>query len=343
MSRKQSDYLKGLLGADAEGEDSAPRVSARSATPRMTLLNRENALARVASGEVRQITELRLDPARCRIWAGNGRIYAKLNEEACRDLIDSMIAEGGQKVPAVVRRIQGDPLYDYEVLAGTRRHWSVSWLRANHYPDIAFLAQVHEMDDEAAFRLADIENRARKDLSDIERARNYRDALAAHYGGVQARMAERLKISKGWLSKMLAVAELPDSVVEAFALPADLQLKPAYALAQFLNHPAQSRRMVAEAQKLAHSQAERRARADAPLPAATVYARLTLAALDKDIEATLPLAYSDLGRPILTIAAANRRGLTLKLHPGSGAKRADILAALEQALDEAERRGVKLT
>lgn len=344
MSRKQSDYLKGLLGGsdEADAEARAARAAAPARAPRMTLLNRESALARVASGEVRQVTELRLDPARCRIWPGNGRIYAKLNEAACRDLIDSLIAEGGQKVPAVVRRIQGDPDHDYEVLAGTRRHWSVSWLRANHYPDIAFLAQVHEMDDEAAFRLADVENRARKDLSDIERARNYRDALAAHYGGVQARMAERLKISKGWLSKMLAVADLPDVVVEAFAAPADLQLKPAYALAQYLGDTAKAKRMVAEAKKLAAAQAARRAKGEAGVPAATIFTRLTQAALDHKPEAITPLAYSDLGRPILTIASANRRGVTLKLHPGSGAKREEILEALIQALEETERRGIKL-
>ena len=342
MSRKQSDYLKGLLGEEADTSEE-DKIPPNTRALRMTLLNRENALARVASGEVRQVTELRLDPARCRIWPGNGRIYAKLNEAACRDLIDSLIAEGGQKVPAVVRRIQGDPDHDYEVLAGTRRHWSVSWLRANHYPDIAFLAQIHEMDDEAAFRLADVENRARKDLSDMERARNYRDALAAHYGGVQARMAERLKISKGWLSKMLAVADMPDVVVEAFAAPADLQLKPAYALAQLLADPAKAKRLVAEAKKLAADQAARRAQNAAGLPAAAVIARLTQAALDHKAEAPAPLAFSALGRPILTIATANRRGLTLKLHPGSGAKRAEILAALTQALDEAERRGVILS
>ena len=65
-----------------------------------------------------------------------------------------------------------------------------------------------DLDDEAAFRLADIENRARKDVSDIERARNYAAALEAHYGGKAVRMAERLKLSKGWLSKMLKAATI---------------------------------------------------------------------------------------------------------------------------------------
>nr|WP_293847327.1 ParB N-terminal domain-containing protein [Sphingopyxis sp.] len=39
-----------------------------------------------------------------------------------QDLIDSILAEGGQKVPVVVRHVSGDPDYDYEVIAGTRRH-----------------------------------------------------------------------------------------------------------------------------------------------------------------------------------------------------------------------------
>ena len=194
----------------------------------MSLLGRETALSRVASGGVKQVTQLQLDPAQVRIWAGNARLQGHLSDENCRDLIDSMIAEGGQKVAAVVRRINGDPAFDYEVIAGTRRHFAISWLRANSYPDMKFLAQVAELDDEAAFRLADIENRARKDVSDIERARNYVAAIEVHYGGKQCRMAEWLKLSEGWLSKMLAVALMPDAVIRAFASPEDIQLKPVY-------------------------------------------------------------------------------------------------------------------
>ena len=77
--------------------------------------------------------------------------------------------------------------------------------------------QIQKLDDESAFRLADLENRTRKDVSEIERARNYAWALDAHYGGTQARMAERLKLSKGWLSKMLTVAQIPDGIIAAFA------------------------------------------------------------------------------------------------------------------------------
>src|SRR6478735_7055739 len=256
MARKQSDYLAALLAEEAEGPAPSPsRSPVREAAPdrarATTLLGRESALARVASGEVRQVTQLLLDPARVRVWSGNARSYAHLSEASCRELIDSIIAEGGQKVPAVVRRVEGDPAHDYEVIAGTRRHWSISWLRANSYPDLPFLAQVAQLDDEAAFRLADLENRARADVSDLERARNYRVALASHYGNHQTRMAERLKLSKGWLSKMLKIATLPDTVVDAFASPAELALRPAYALAQLLDDPDGQPAILATAERLA--------------------------------------------------------------------------------------------
>ena len=202
MARKQSDYLAALLAEDGAGEAPFPAPPAAERPRAATLLGRETALARVASGEVRQVTQLLLDPARVRIWPGNARTYAHLPEENCRELIDSLVAEGGQKVPAVVRRVEGDATHDYEVIAGTRRHWSVSWLRAHSYPDMQFVAQVASLDDEAAFRLADLENRARADVSDLERARNYAVALKTHYGDHQTRMAERLKLSKGWLSNM---------------------------------------------------------------------------------------------------------------------------------------------
>jgi ParB family chromosome partitioning protein len=115
MSRKQGAYLEGLLSDDGD-EAPSPARSRRS-----PLLERESALARVASGEVRQVTELRIDPARCRIWSGNGRVYEQLSEGRCRDLIDSLIAEGGQKVPAIVRRVRDDPNAEFEVLAGVAR------------------------------------------------------------------------------------------------------------------------------------------------------------------------------------------------------------------------------
>jgi ParB family chromosome partitioning protein len=315
MSRKQGDYLAGLLADDDDGPSPA-RVR------RSPLLERESALARMASGEVRQITELRLDPGRCRIWPGNGRAYSQLSEARCQDLIDSLIAEGGQKVPAVVRRLKDDPEADFEVLAGTRRHWSVSWLRAHNYPEMMFVAQVVDLDDEAAFRLADIENRARADLSDLERARNYRWALGAHYGGVQSRMAERLKLSKGWLSKLLTMATLPDEVVAAFGDPATIPVRGGYELAVKATGP-EAIALLAEAKALADEQAKAR-KAGVPLvDGPTVLRRLLAAGLTR---------VGSKGESVLVSAADGRAALTLQGRRGRVLTlRVDLDAAVDQA------------
>ena len=346
MARKQSDYLAALLADDTLATDEAPSPApAREATPERaratTLLGRESALARVASGEVRQVTQLLLDPARVRIWPGNARTYAHLSEENCGELIDSIVAEGGQKVPAVVRRVDGDPDHEFEVIAGTRRHWSISWLRAHSYPDMQFVAQVASLDDEAAFRLADLENRARADVSDLERARNYLDALKAHYGNHQTRMAERLKLSKGWLSKMLKVATIPDAVIAAFASPGDVQLKPAYALAQALDDKDTAKAITATARQIAKDQASRRETGDLPYPAADVLRRLLDAPkFMKGEERPEPYRYATkYGRTALTVQSANRQGVTIRLHAGSGADTDELVTALREALAHLEATG----
>ena len=344
MSRKQSQYLDDLLADDDAAPAPAPSAAVEPARERLrgtTLLGRESALARVATGEVRQVTQLLLDPARVRIWPGNARSYAHLSEASCRELIDSIIAEGGQKVPAVVRRVEGDPEHDYEVIAGTRRHWSISWLRAHSYPDLQFVAQVAALDDEAAFRLADLENRARADVSDLERARNYAAALKSHYGNHLTRMAERLKLSKGWLSKMLRVAAIPDGVIAAFASPAEVQLKPGYALAQALDDKDAAKAITTMARQIAKEQAERRNAGEAPYPAADVLRRLLdapalLSGEDKPQRYSYSTKY---GRPALTVQSANRQGVTIRLHAGSGADTDELVAALREALAHLEAKG----
>jgi len=353
MARKQSDYLSGLLGDEAaeaapqrattvKAGDTIVRANRARAAGATTLLSRESALARVASGEVRQVTQLMLDPAKVRIWPGNARIYSHLTEDGCRELIDSILAEGGQKVPAVVRRVEGDPDHDYEVIAGTRRHFAISWLRAHSYPEMTFLAQVASLDDEAAFRLADLENRARKDVSDLERARNYAAALGDHYGGHLTRMAERLKLSKGWLSKMVKVATIPDAVIAAFASPEEIALGPAYLLAQALDGPG-ARSIRATASRIEIDQADRRKAGRPPLPAADVMRMLMTApdGGDKDRPALFSWL-SKLGRPGLSVLSANRKGVTIRLHAGSGASPADLADALREALRDLEKNGVGL-
>jgi ParB family chromosome partitioning protein len=364
MAKKQSAYLASLLADDAEPLAAAPDTAAPpvraeeseapapSAPPRpveratgragLSLLGRENALARVASGEVRQVTQLLLDPARVKCWSGNARIQTQLNEQNCRDLIDSIVAEGGQKVPAVVRHLHGHDGYDYELIAGTRRHFAISWLRANSYPDMKLLAQVADLDDEAAFRLADIENRARKDISDIERAKNYAEAIELHYGGKAVRMAERLHLSKGWLSKMLKAATLPDVVLAAFASLSDLTLNPAYKLAVAMDDKLRAKAIRKEAEAIAADQQRARDEGRQAINGASVMARLMAATASAAPELS-EVNYSvsgRLGRPILSVKSINRQGVTLHLPSASGATDEEIAEAIKQLLASLRHNGV---
>ena len=45
----------------------------------------------------------RVAPEECRLWEHHNRDYQRLTEENCRDLIDSIISQGEQEQPAIVR------------------------------------------------------------------------------------------------------------------------------------------------------------------------------------------------------------------------------------------------
>src|SRR3546814_8286453 len=100
----------------------------------------------------------------------NARDYMALTYDYCAELIETIKSEGRQRTPATVRPTN-DSAQPYEIIAGSRRHWSITWLRANNYPDFKYLIDIQKMDDEAAFRFSDLENRARTDISDLERGK----------------------------------------------------------------------------------------------------------------------------------------------------------------------------
>src|SRR3546814_3089531 len=138
---------------------------------------------------------MRLKPSECSIGPGNARDYAALSYDRCASLIESIREEGTNREPVVVRRTPNAE-QSYELIVGTRRHFSVSWLHANNHSEIDLVARIETLDDEGAFRLADLENREREDVTDLERARNYRHAVEAYYNGVRTdRKSTRLNSS----------------------------------------------------------------------------------------------------------------------------------------------------
>lgn len=217
-------------------------------------LKRGNAIASRLSGAQEEKTLHWVEPSQCRMWARHNRDYSLLTEENCRDLIEGIRVQGRQEFPAIVRRLDDGGAHDFEVVCGARRHFAVSWLQANNYPNFKYLIEVRDLSDEEAFRLADIENRDREDISDYERAQDYADAVKRYYGGKQRAMAERLEVSEVWLSRYLDLAKLPDEVVSAFPSIRDIRELHARTLKPLLRAAASREAVLSEARKLSERQ-----------------------------------------------------------------------------------------
>ena len=256
MSKKHDAIFDDILG-DLDGDETPePRASAR-------FLKRSTTMAEQAQG-ARQEKVLRLvDPATCVMWEGHNRAYDLLTPENCADLIEGLKAQGQQEFPAIVRRLGGAGA-DFEVICGARRHFAVSWLRANNYPQFRYLIEERELTDEEAFRLADIENRDREDISDFERAQDYARAVDLYYGGAQKRMAERLQVSPAFLSRFLQLAKLDKRIVAAFPSIRELREVHARQLRGVMTNASSEERVLEEADALAGQE----------LPAAEVMKRL---------------------------------------------------------------------
>ena len=116
---------RGFGDALADGYDSSRTPPARPALPTDSVLaSRSTTLAELATGKIVNERTLWVSAARCRPWHYHNRDQALLNEESCADLIDSLKAEGRQRLPAIVRRLKDDPDHDYEIIAGVRRNWN---------------------------------------------------------------------------------------------------------------------------------------------------------------------------------------------------------------------------
>ena len=271
MTRKHDAIFDDVLsGLDAPAPEPADRSGTR-------FLKRSTTISERLSGEREEKTLLWVDPADCRMWERHNRDYALLTEDNCRDLIDGIRAQGRQEFPAVVRA-SADPDFRYEVICGARRHFAVSWLNANNYPQFRYLVDVRDMTDEEAFRLADVENRDREDISDYERAVDYADAVERFYGGRQKAMAERLEVSQPWLSRYLQLAKLPEEIVRAFPSTREIRERNARELKPLLSEPETSVPLLREAGVLLREQEAARRGEGRFVDAATVMRRLVRAA-----------------------------------------------------------------
>jgi ParB family chromosome partitioning protein len=339
MALGNKGFAAGLTGTAPAGE--APMPVGAKLPPRTGVLqSRGNRLAELASGQTVSRDQELVDPAICRIWAYHNRDYAALDAENCADLIESFQAQGRQEVPAIVRRLLGDATHQFEVICGARRHWSASYLRAHGQPGFRFLVEPRELSDEEAFRIADLENRSRKDLSDVERARDYAGALTRYYGGNQARMAERLAVSQSWLSRYLDLAGFPPTLTEAFGTLHAIKISHAATLAPLMRHPLSAQAVTGEAAVMAEEQRERQQAGQPVIPAAEVVKRLQQATRRRETARAevkpVEVAVRAPSGALLAHGTRPQRGsnFIISVPRAAVADRARLRAAIDEVLDK---------
>lgn len=160
-----------------------------------------------------------LDPLTIGDSAWANRHDAAFHSAAFEGLKRDIQACGGNVQPIRVRPAHRGDGVDYEVVFGHRR------LRACRELGLPVLAMIDNdvQDDLTLFALMDRENRERADLSAFEQGQAYKRALDAGLFPSRRRLAEALEVSHTWVSNVLAVAELPQAIIDCFASPLEIQ------------------------------------------------------------------------------------------------------------------------
>lgn len=268
----------------------------------------------------------------CSVWDGNPRDVPGLSFHGCQSLIESIAQEDGNRIPVLVRRNPSDADLPYELLVGSRRRFAIDWLNHNGRPEIRLNALVVEMSDEEAFRLADIENREREDITELDRARSYQNAVDRFYGGVQSRMAEALSLSNSQLSRLLSLAQMPDEVVNAFSTKEELRVRHSEVLTPLLRRPEQRERVIAAARCIGSEQQRLAAAGERMIPAATVLAQLRQATREgsrRSQETSMVLGGAVVGR-----VRHGRSGLAVELQVSPDINLEDLLEVVRAAVVE---------
>ncbi len=232
---------------------------------------------------------------------------------------------GGNVQPIKVRRlaVAGGEGPQYELVFGHRRH------RACLELGLPVLAVIDNLDDRALFVEMDRENRARKDLSAWEQGTMYRSALRQGLFASNRRLAEAIGVDLSAVGKALALADLPDELVAAFASPLDLQFRWAKPLSDAL---ASNRAAVLEAAAALRS---RPAQARSPK---TVFAALVAAGTQgvEPFHPPAPVTISIEGQPAatITVSAKGEVQLVIRADRQAQSRVHDLARLVERFLAE---------
>ena len=248
--------------------------------------------------------------------------YAGPDFAALRAEIESA---GGNVQAIKVRQVASSGAEEarFEVVFGHRRH------RACLELGLPVLAVVDNLDDRTLFVEMDRENRSRKDLSAWEQGTMYRRALQQGLFPSNRKLADAVGVDLSALGKALALAELPEPLVRAFASPLALQFRWAKPLGQAL--AANRDAVLACAQALASGPADRKAK--------LVFDRL-LAAAGQGVEPfhpPVPISFELAGKAAGEVTQGANGEVLVSIAAGIlPAKRLSALAKLMEGFLKAE-------
>jgi len=312
------EITKRITGEPASAETDQSQYK----EPPNFVARRMDAQNNVVKGKREKRLTYRVDPAVCLIPEHHDRDYSALNEDNCRDLIEGIKAHG-QETPAIVRTLEGVDGFQYELVCGSRRHWVTSYLKSD------FIIEVRELSDEEAFIVSDEENRNRLDISDYERAKKYVRALGDLYKS-QAQMAERMGVTKDWLSRYIDLGKLDPAIVKAYANLNEIKTNHARELKALMKEGKQAKRILSAANEM-HNQPEK---------GAVVLSKLKAAAIPKPrtTKAVVKKYQGKNRKTFMQAKASTANKLTLEIDRTTGASIDDWVKAIQAAYHDYEQK-----
>jgi ParB family chromosome partitioning protein len=162
-------------------------------------------------------------------------------------MIDSIRREK-QKMPALARKLVGDPNWDFEVIYGMRRRFACEYL------NVPLRIVVREISDTLAAVEMDIENRLREDISAMERAMSYARQLKDGLFPTQGDLAKALGLTQGRISQWVKAAQIMEepAIEKLFPDVSMVPVKAAQALAAQLEDK-QARALIIKAATNLHA------------------------------------------------------------------------------------------
>ncbi len=176
-----------------------------------TVKSLEAKLAQYVDG----VRTIKLDPSLVdeSKWANR---HSSTFETSAFDKFKDEIAHAGGNVQPILVRPSRER---YEVVFGHRRFTACKQL------GLPVLAMIMEMSDEDLFTLMDRENRDREDLTPYEQGEMWRKAIDEGLFTSARQLARHTGVSDVHVGQCIAIARLPQFVLELFSNPTEIQVR----------------------------------------------------------------------------------------------------------------------